>query len=484
MRPRLQMILLTSVTLASGCTVGPDYRAPTVVLPTHFQQQPLAAPLTDQALTAWWGRFNDPLLTRLVEQALAQNLDLAQADARIIQASAGVASAKAALLPVGDLESQAGRGYQSLETPLGRVLDATPSYDRSSSSYEANLGASWELDVFGGLRRGREAAEADYQATLAGASAARLAVAAQTADLYLDIRGLQTRLAIARRQVDTQQELLSMVTLLNDKGLATERELHQTAGGLAEVQASVPTLQYALKLAMNALDVMLAKPPGTSRTELTTVAPIPTAPRIETVGNPTDLLRRRPDLLAAERRLAAANARIGAAIAEYYPKFSLSALLGSATTVSGGNLFSHDANQALGALGVRWRLFDFGRIDAEIQAARGRDAELLSAYRLAVLRATEDVESALTAQLRREEQAALLASGEASLTQARQASSLAYQKGVVPLVEVLQADERLLRTADARAQAQTSAAQATVATFKALGGGWREEERDRLTAKD
>ncbi|MDQ7912119.1 efflux transporter outer membrane subunit [Pseudomonas sp. 102515] len=473
MRSRLQMILLTSATLASGCTVGPDYHAPEVALPATFQQRPVAAPLADQALAGWWDRFHDPLLSRLVEQALAQNLDLVQADARITQARAGVTAANAALLPAGDLGGQAGRAYQSLETPLGRVLDSAPGYDRSGSSYEANLDASWELDVFGGLRRGREAALADYQATLAGARAVRLAVAAQTADLYVDIRGLQARLAIAHQQVDTQQGLLSMVRLLNGRDLATDRELRQAEGGLAEVQASIPGLEFSLERAMNALDIMLATPPGTWRTQLAGAASIPSGPRIETAGTPADLLRRRPDLIAAERRLAAANARIGAAMAEYYPRISLNALLGSATTMSSGNLFSHDANQALGALGVRWRLFDFGRIDAQIQAAKGQGAELLAAYRLAVLRATEDVEDALTGQLKREQQVTLLTAGEAALGQARQASALAYQKGVVPLVDVLQADERLLRTADARAQAQTAAALAAISTFKALGGGWQ-----------
>ncbi|WP_158894917.1 efflux transporter outer membrane subunit, partial [Pseudomonas sp. BAV 2493] len=434
--------------MASGCTLGPDYHAPEIALPATFQREPVPAPLADQALAGWWDRFKDPLLSRLVEQALAQNLDLVQADARITQARAGLTAAKAALLPAGDLGGQAGRAYQSLETPLGRVLDSAPGYDRSGSSYEVNLEASWELDVFGGLRRGREAALAEYQASLAGARAVRLAVAAQTADLYVDIRGLQTRLAIARHQVDTQQGLLLMVRLLNGKELATDRELRQAEGGLAEVQASIPGLEFSLERAMNALDVMLATPPGTWRSQLAGAASIPDAPRIETAGTPADLLRRRPDLIAAERRLAAANARIGTAMAEYYPKLSLSALLGSATTISSGNLFSHDANQALGALGVRWRLFDFGRIDAQIQAAKGQRAESLAAYRQAVLRATEDVEDALTGQLKREEQVTLLTAGEASLSQARQAAALAYQKGVLPLVDVLQADERLLRTAD------------------------------------
>ncbi len=191
---------------------------------------------------------------------------------------------------------------------------------------------------------------------------------------------------------------------------------------------------------------------------------------------PGYLLRRRPDLIAAERRLAASNARIGVAVAEYYPKFSLGGMVGSATSVSSGNLFSSGASQGAGMLGLRWRLFDFGRIDAQIDAAKGQDAEMLAAYRLAALRATEDVENAFSALVKREAQTALLAQGEVSLGRARGASFAAYQKGVVSLIEVLQADESLLRVADARVQAQTESARAAVSAFKALGGGWLHSE--------
>jgi len=226
---------------------------------------------------------------------------------------------------------------------------------------------------------------------------------------------------------------------------------------------------------MNALDVMLGAAPGTHRAELAAAAAIPVAPRIGAAGSPAELLRRRPDLIAAERRLAAANARIGVAVSEYYPKLSLGGTIGSATSVASGNLFTGGASQAAALLGLRWRLFDFGRIDAQIELARGQDAELLAAYRLAALRATEDVENAFSALVRREEQAALLAQGEASLGRAREASFAAYQRGVVSLVEVLQADESMLRVADARAQAQTESARSAVAAFKALGGGWEAE---------
>ena len=190
------------------------------------------------------------------------------------------------------------------------------------------------------------------------------------------------------------------------------------------------------------------------------------------MGTPADLLRRRPDLIVAERQLAAANARVGVAIAEYYPKFSISALLGTATAIATGNMFSSGANQAAGILGLRWRLFDFARIDAQIDSAHGSEAEALAKYRQAVLRATADVENAFSSLVKSEEQTVTLTEGEASLANARGSAFTAYQKGLLSLIEVLHADENLLKISDAKAQAQAQSAQAAVAAFKALGGGW------------
>ncbi|WP_375058474.1 efflux transporter outer membrane subunit [Zobellella sp. DQSA1] len=476
MLPKHPLAMLIIAGLSAGCTVGPDYVRPDMPMPERYLGQTAVEQRHTGAGTdmlAWWTGFGDPQLTRFVTLALAQNLDLAQASARVAQARAGLGAANADLLPSGNVSGQAARAYQSVETPLGQVLNSAPDADRYGNTYEANLGASWELDLFGGLRRGREAALAEYQASEAGAAATRLAVAAQTADIYLGIRGLQTRLDVARWQVQTQQELLSTINLLYGEGLAAELQVRQVEGALARVRASVPALEAGLDAAMNALDLMLGTPPGTHRAELADVHPIPAAPEIAAVETPGDLLRRRPDLIVAERRLAAANAHIGGAIAEYYPKLSLSGLLGSATSVSGGNLFTGDAGQAAGILGLRWRLFDFGRINAQIDQARGLEAELLAAYRLAVLQATEEVENALSALVNREEQAAVLAQGVDSLGRAREASFAAYQQGLVSLIEVLQADENLLRAADGQAQAQTGAARAAVAAFKALGGGWQ-----------
>ena len=472
---RRTFVLLTFASALVGCAVGPDNKRPEAPLADHYlgtNQVEQRSAIANANIDTWWEGFNDPLLTRFVSLAFDQNLDLAQASARINQARSGLGMTDVALLPSGNLSTSAARNHQSLETPLGQLLNATPGYDRNGRLYEADISASWEMDVFGGLHRDQEAALAEYQASEAGKTATRLAVAAKTADLYLIIRSLQTRIAIARNQLETQQKLVSLVGLLHSKGLAPKLQVHQAEGARAQTQATIPALEASLEEALNAFDVMLGVPPGTYRAELTPVQNIPSPPRISSMGTPADLLRRRPDLIVAERRLAASNARIGAAIAEYYPKFSITALLGTATAISTGNLFGAAANQATGVLGLRWRLFDFGRINAQIELAKGQEAEALAAYRQAALHATEDVENAFSSLVKREDQTGSLMQSEAALSQARNVSFVAYQKGVVSLIEVLHADENLLRVSDAKAQAQTEAARSAIAAFKALGGGW------------
>lgn len=474
MFPLRTLALLVSSGILAGCTVGPDYHRPDSPLPQQYQTSIGSQQATRPANFAlWWQGFDDPLLSRLVSEALAQNLSLAQASARMAQAGAGVSAATAELLPSGNISGQAARGYQSIDTPLGQVLNSTPDYNRYGNSYESDLNASWEIDIFGGLRRSRQAAVADYQATQADVVATRLAVAAQTADLYISLRGLQARLAIAQQQANTQQALLQKIQLLNSKGLAAEYQVQQTAGELAQVQATVPALQTQVDAAMNALDVMLGTPAGTHRAELSVPGAIPQAPKLTDTGTPADLLRRRPDIIVAERHLAASSARIGVAVSEYYPKFSLGALLGSATVSSGGNLLSGGATQSAAILGLRWRLFDFGRINAQINQAKGQEAESLAAYRQTVLHATEDVENAFSALVNSQTQTSTLTVGENALGSARKSTFAAFQQGTASLIDVLHADETLLQASDARAQAQTASARAAVAAFNALGGGWQ-----------
>ncbi|MBH0115176.1 efflux transporter outer membrane subunit [Novosphingobium sp. YJ-S2-02] len=461
--------------LLAGCAVGPRYVAPASMQPAAFQGEPAVEARISSAetvdLVSWWHAFNDPLLTSLVERGLAQNLDLQQASARVVQARAALKGSNAALMPSGQVSGQAGEVYQSLETPIGRIGSAFPKFERSTETYELNLGASWEIDLFGGRDAARDAARADWQASQAGAVAARLSVAAQVADTYVAIRMLQARLDVAHAQLDTQQRLVDLVALQYRNGVSAELQLRQAEGALAQVRASVPALQNELDVAMNALDVLIGVQPGTTRTELADLAPIPHAPSVSAAGGPTELLRRRPDIIAAERTLAAANARIGGAVSEYYPKFSLSGLLGTASTATGG-LFTGNATQANGIFGLRWRLFDFGRVDAEIKAAKGRNAEALAAYRLTVLRASQDVEDAFSTLVQQEARAAALVQGEGSLSRARESSMAAYKGGMASLIEVLDADRRLLETRDGAIQAQAAAVRGAIASFRALGGGW------------
>ncbi|WCT72225.1 efflux transporter outer membrane subunit [Sphingomonas naphthae] len=468
-------LLLASAMLA-GCAVGPDYHRPVLAAPPTFlgtaaieARTPLPAGTMPEK-TAWWGMFGDPMMTDLVAKALDQNLDIAQAVSRVTQARAGLRAADAALLPSGTVAGSAAALRLSGETLQGRQLTAFGA-NRNQEAYEANLGASWEIDLFGGLRRDREAAAADYQASQAGVAAARLSVAAQVADTYIMIRGLQARLSVANEQVATQRRLVDTIGLQYRKGVAAELQLRQAEGVLAQVQGGVPVLTIALDSALNALDVLMGAQPGTYRAQLSRHAVIPAAPAIADIGSPADLLRRRPDLIVAERRLAASNARIGSAISEYFPKLSLTGLIGTAATGPAA-LFTGGATQAQGVAGLRWRLFDFGRVDAEIKVARGRNAEALAAYRLSVLRASEDVENSFSALVNREDQQRTLAGGEVALARAQQSSMAAYKGGVVSLIEVLDADTRLLATRDALAQARTESARAAVASFRSLGGAW------------
>ncbi|WP_235513156.1 MULTISPECIES: efflux transporter outer membrane subunit [unclassified Sphingomonas] len=468
-------LAVSLIVMTAGCAIGPRHVVPVSDAPAAFVSAAAVdaraggAPAAD--LVDWWRSFDDPILTNLVERAIAQNLDLQQAAARVTQARAALKGANAALLPSGQVTGQGGGAYQSLETPIGRIGSAFPQFERSTELYQADLGASWELDVFGGRDAARDAARADWQASAAGATAARLAVVAQTADTYIAIRALQARLGIARSQVETQARLTDLIALQFRKGIAAELQLRQAEGALQQVRASVPALQNELDKAMNALDVLIGVQPGTTRDALATVAPIPAPPAIDTAGGPAGLLRRRPDIIAAERTLAASNARIGAAMSEYYPKFSLSGLLGTATTAAGG-LLGGNSIQASGFLGLRWRLFDFGRVDAEIKTAKGRNAEALAAYRQTVLRASQDVEDAFSTLVQQEARAAALTQGEVSLARAQRSSVAAYKGGMVSLIEVLDADRRLLETRDGAIEARAAASRGAVASFRALGGGW------------
>jgi NodT family efflux transporter outer membrane factor (OMF) lipoprotein len=469
---RLTLGLALGCGVASCTLVGPDYQAPTAELkPFHSARAVEARPAVAPALDSWWTGFDDPMLTRIVQQTLSQNLDLAASLARVDQSRASAKEAGARLLPSGDLETSITPLHQSVEGPLGTVARHLPGYDRDQSVYDVGVGASWEIDLFGGLRRGVEAASAEADAAEADNLGVRISVVAEAADAYFQIRGDQARLRLAQDQVSTDAHLLDLVRLRQSRGAATDRETAQAQALLSQARATIPPLRTALEAQKNRLDVLMGVQPGTGELDLSAEAPIPTVPGVAPGKDATDLLRRRPDVIAAERRLAASNARIGEAISDYYPKISLSGLLGF-ESLNAGNLFTGSAFQPQATAGLRWRLFDFGKVDAEVAQSRGANAEALAHYRKSVLHAAEDVENSFTALVQLEAQNQELSQEITALAKARDSSQEAYQGGAIGLTDVLDADRELLLAQDDQARTRADTARAAVSSYRALGGGW------------
>jgi NodT family efflux transporter outer membrane factor (OMF) lipoprotein len=467
-------IILAVSLFAGGCAVGPRYVKPTTNLaPFHNLAGASATKpeFSPPPLESWWTGFNDPMLVTVVQRALDQNLDLAAAFARVRQARAAAAAAGAQLLPTADLEATGTALHQSVASPLGSVANSFPGYSRDQREYTVGAAASWEIDLSGGLRRGKAAAADELQAAQADQVGTRITVAAEAADAYLQVREFQARLAVAQQLIDTDTRLLELVEVRRRVGVADDREVAQAEALLKQARSTVPTLRVALEAQLNRLDVLMGAQPGTYAEELSKPGAIPGIPAITGADQPLDVLRRRPDIIAAERRLAASNERIGVAISDYYPKVSLSGALGFDST-NGGTLFNGKAFQPIGTGALRWRLFDFGRVAAEVAQSRGAYAEALAAYRQAALRASEDVENALMelaqTQVRLEE----LQGEVASLTRARDLSERAYKAGAIPLTDVLNADSQLLVARNDVESTRADAARAAVRTFRALGGGW------------
>ena len=474
--PRRATTLALGVALlcVSGCVVGPSYKTPdTKLVPFHNAAavEARAAALPEPSLEEWWTGFRDPLLTEIVQRALSQNLELAAALARVDEARAAAKEAGARLLPEGDVLAQVAPLHQSLDSPIGTIARHLPGYERNQTLSDFGTVASWEVDLFGGLRRGAEAATAQAEAAAAEHVGVRISVAAEAADAYLQIRGYQTRLALTEDQIATDSELLELVRLRFTAGAASNREVAQAEALLAQARATVPALRIALEAQLNRLDVLMGAQPGTYAAKVAIPADLPGATAVSTHGPAQTLLRRRPDVIAAERRLAAANARIGVAIAGYYPKVSLAGVLGF-ETLNGHALVTSAAFQPEAVAGLRWRLFDFGRVDAEVAQAGGAEAQALAAYRLTVLRASEDVENAAISLVQLEAQSAELTDQVAALGRARDTSEEDYKAGAIALTDVLDADRELLLARDNLARSRADTARAAVGLFRSLGGGW------------
>ncbi|WP_206245575.1 efflux transporter outer membrane subunit [Novosphingobium terrae] len=473
MKRLLGMSVLLIPLALEACAVGPNYVKPeTALAPFHNQAPVVQAAAAPAPLDSWWTGFNDPMLVTVVQRALDQNLDLAAALGRVQQARAVAKGAGAQLLPTVDVSGGATANRASLRSPYSSAVGGQSGLSRNYEDYSVGPSASWEIDLFGGLRRGAKAASEEESAAEADRVGTRITVVADAADAYLQIRGYQARLAVALDQVSNDEHLLKLVQDRYAAGSGTGQEIAEAQALLRQARASVPLLRIGLEKQLNRLDVLMGAQPGTYAQELGVVAAIPAIPAIPDQAAPTDMLRRRPDIIAAERRLAASSDRIGVAISDYYPKVSLSGALGF-DSISAASLFTKSAFTATGGGLIRWRLFDFGKVDAQVKQARGANAEALALYRQTVLRAAEDVEDSLVTLSQTQDRVAEVQEQVAALTRARNLAQQSWKAGSTPLTDVINADQQLLIARDQLDGERAGSARAAVAVFRALGGGWQ-----------
>lgn len=466
-------LLIASLLLAACTTVGPDYHPPALDAPAQWHRldgatgTSTAAPATD--LAVWWTRFRDPVLSELIARALEANADLRSAQGRLreVRARRDLAAANAA--PSVGATARATTSRSSEDTGTGRTIDV----------YRAGLDASWEADLFGGRRRALEAADADIDASSANLQATQVALVAEVALTYVDIRAFQTRLDVARRNLDAQTEIAQLTDWRAQAGLVSALEAEQVRTTLEQTRAQIPAFASLLAQAQDRLATLLAQSTGALPAAVFEARAMPQAPVRVAVGIPADVLRQRPDVRAAERRLAADTARIGQVAAQRYPDLTLSGSIGlEALTIGAlgaGSAMAHSI-----VAGVSGILFDGGRIARQVEIQEAVRDQAAVAYEKAVLTALQDVESALAAVRYTQERRQIL---DQAVIAARNAATYAaqrYRSGIVDFQAVLDTQRSLLGVEDARTTAVAEETAAVVRLYKALGGGWTPEATRQL----
>jgi len=463
--------------VAAGCSVGPDYHRPEMVTPGAWQEAQQSGIDTQAAsdLTQWWKEFKDPVLDSLVARAVKNNLDLRIAEARVREERATLAATAAGLWPTLDLSGSYSRNRASqnaVGSPTqGAVVAPTGGRQLEQNFYKTGFDSSWEIDIFGGTRRQIEGAEAILQASIEERRGVVVTLLGDVARNYIDSRGLQRRLEVALENLRAQQDTLGLTKVRFDAGLASDFEVAQSEGQVNTTAAQIPALQSALKQAAYRLDVLLGTQPGTSWDELAKTAPIPALPPQAHVGLPADLLRRRPDIRSAERQLAAATAQVGAATADLYPRFSLLGSIGLQSISASDWISAQSRFWSIGPT-ISWPVFDAGKIRATIEIRNAQQEQALRQYEKSILTAFEDVENALVNYGNEQTRYRSLLEAAAANRRAVQMANDLYIQGLVPFLNVLDAQRTLYATESDLAQSEASMAANLVALYKALGGGW------------
>lgn len=453
-------LLVTAAALLGACAVGPDYRAPETAA-TPFIEASTAGVAEEPFEAAWWEQFRDPVLDELVDRALADDLDLKIALARVEEARAVLGGARRDRWP--GVSAEIARSESKGQQP-GLTSDRV-----DVESYDAGLATLWELDLFGRVRRGVEAAGAAAGAAVAELHDAQVLVAAEVARNYVELRGAQKRLRVARQNLSYQQETLDLTRVRLELGRGSELDVASASARLAATEATIPPLVAAETIAANRLAVLLGERPGALAAEL---AFQEVAPHLTTlaVDSPAALLKRRPDIRAAERALAAATARIGVAKADLFPRLTLSGFIGF--VAGDADELGESTSRAWSLSPVlSWAGFERGTY-ARVLVAEARAEAALAAYELTVLRALEETENAFAIYgTERQRLQAVLEQATAS-RRAAELARIQYREGALDFLRLLDAERTLLEAEDQVAAAEANLNASVVLIYKALGGGW------------
>jgi NodT family efflux transporter outer membrane factor (OMF) lipoprotein len=441
--------------------VGPDYQPPALATPVAWTHAADNDRAKTEDLSRWWLRLDDPLLTDLVRQALSASPDLKGARAKLQEARARRALAGANRFPTATASASASRSKGSAETGRGAT----------NSLYSAGFDADWELDVFGGVRRAEEAAQADLEASQASLYGTQVSLAAETALNYVEIRAFQGRLAIAKANLASQAETLQLTEWRAQAGLTTVLDVDQARTSLEQIRAQIPALETSLAEAQHRLAILLGRPPGALDARLARPGAIPAVPDRAAVSIPADTLRQRPDVRAAERRLAAETARIGVAEASRYPSFTWNGSLGlEALTVDG--LTEGNALAGSFLARVAGTIFDAGRLRQQVEIQGAVRDQALADYEATVLTALEEVENALVSLANHRRRREALGQAAQAAASAERLARQQYAAGLVDFQTVLNTQRALLVTQEALKSGEADTASALIQLYKALGGGW------------
>jgi outer membrane protein, multidrug efflux system len=459
-------IVSSAVTILSGCAVGPNYHRPETSLDAHFANAGEPGFTETEAVEHYWIGFDDPMLSGLIDDALARNKDLRAAEANLRAARAARRLAGFDQFPT---VNAAGSYTHNLDSQ--EQLPGIDMHDREFDVAQAGFDGLWELDLFGRVRRNVEAARGDVGAAAATLQDARVSVIAEVARDYFILRGLQDQLTLTQRNADNQFSTLKLTRNRLEAGRGNELDTSRAEAQWQTTVASIPSLEATIATTCYRLSVLTGRQPMALSASLSSLAPMPALPPLNAIGTPEQLLRRRPDVRVAERRLAAATARVGVAVGDLFPKVTLVGEVGYFAPTF-GDFGQSEARSFSAGPSISWAAFDLGRVRARISSAKAETDQALAAYEGAVLGALEDTEGSLISYGRSQSRREALRIAAAASDKAADLARKRFEGGLIDFLEVLDAERTALSAELLLSQSRTDAATSLIAVYKALGAGW------------